>query len=161
MFKNEVILRVGGEPWTIGAVCLVVALVCFVVWIALLPSMARRMGSVRQMSSAEAARFTYAGTDTSYVKPRPQLAGPAAGRQWSVNMSIGDLRTAWRQKHYGLFFGAPLYVCLLPVAFALGGLALAFFMERTMPGLLFSVLPVLLVAMNGFMMWAAVFTRLE
>ena len=161
MFKNDVILRVGGEPWTIGAVCLVVALVCFTIWLIFLPSMARRMGAVRNMTGAEAADFVHAGTDTSYVKPRAQLAGPAAGRQWAVNMSIGDLRAAWQQQQYGLFFGAPIHFSLLAIAFGLCGVALAFFMQEAMPWLLFSSVPALLIAIYAFMTWAAVFTRLE
>jgi hypothetical protein len=160
MLENFVLFEVGGAPWTFAGVCLAFAGALFVVWLVLLPAMARRHGTIRRMTSDEAAKLSMVGITPSYDAPRPVVWGPAAGKQWRIDLSIGDLRSVWRRGDHAGFFGSSAFLALLPVAVALAGLATAIFADSAL-FLVFSGCALLMIAILAIMMWAAVYTQLE
>jgi hypothetical protein len=161
MSSNPVILHIGDSPWTRGGVCLAIAAVMFVAWIILLPIVARRFGEISRLTSDEAATLSMVGYETSYVKPEAIVHGPAAGKQWQVEITIGDLRAAWRARQYGIFVGLPAFSLLFSVATALAGLGWAAFVHATMIFGILGGFSALVTTIMLFMMWAAVYTKLE
>lgn len=159
MFENFVLFHVSGEPWTLAGTCLAFAGVLFLIWLVLLPGMARRHGTIRRMTAEEAAKLSMIGITPSYDAPRPIAWGPAAGKEWRIDLSIGDLRSL-RRRGDPAFFGSPAFLALLPIAVGLAGLAAALF-TRSALFLVFSGFAALLIAMLAIMMWAAVYTQLE
>jgi hypothetical protein len=160
MPKNAVLFQVGDSAWTLGAVCLITAAVLLVVWIALLPRVARQFGEVRRLTSEEAATLSLVGHQTSYVKPRPIVHGPAVGKEWAYSFTIGDLREAWRQRHYLIFFGLPAHAATFGLSFAVAGFGIAL-LTQAPPFLLLSGAPLPIIGIYLFMMWAAIYTKLE
>jgi hypothetical protein len=157
---NPVLFQLGTSAWTLGGLCVLVACVIFLLWLVLLPSMARRFGQIQSMSSEEAASYAFTGRQTDYVKPEPIVHGPAVGKEWQVSLSIGDLRSAWQRNDRRYFYGYSLYCMLITDSFGLAGFGLAF-STRIWPFLIFSGLALLVRSVNIFMMWAAVYTKLE
>lgn len=160
MLDNFVLTHVRGEPWALGAVCLAVAGVLFVAWLARLPGMARRIGTVRRMTTEEAAKLSMVGITPSYDAPRPIVWGPAAGKEWRVDLSIGDFRSLWRRGDRGMFFGAATFLAMLPLAVAVAGFGVALLLRSGL-FLTFSGVGALLIVVLLIMMWPAVYTRLE
>lgn len=159
--SNPVLFHVGDSPWTLGGVCLALAAVVFVAWLVLLPIVAQRFGDVSRMTSDEAATLAMVGYETSYVKPEPLVHGPAVGKQWSVTFTIGDLRTAWQARRYGIFLGLPAFGVMFFVAVAFAGLGLAAFVHGMVIFAITGGFSLLCTAIVLFMMWAAVYTKLE
>lgn len=163
--SNPVILHVGDSQWTLGGISLATGAVMLVAWIILLPIVARRFGEISRLTSEEAATLAMVGHETSYVRPEAIVHGLAAGKQWQVTVTIGDLRAAWQARRYSIFCGAsgvfshgfgggrvgrPGLCCARPRGDNLRD------SRRLLGG--FSAL---MSAMMLFMMWAAVYTKLE
>jgi hypothetical protein len=157
---NPVLIHVGTSAWTLGGICVLLGCVVFLAWLVLLPSMARRFGRVERMSSDEAASFAFSGTRTDYVKPEPIVHGPAVGKEWQVSLTIGDLRSAWQRKDYRYFYGYSLYCMLVTdgMGLAMFGYSLVAHVWVIMAFPAFCMLFRLIIA---FMMWAAIYTKLE
>jgi hypothetical protein len=159
--SNPVLFHVGDSPWTLGGVSLAIAGVLLVAWVVLLPIVAHRFGEVSRMTSDEAATLAMVGYETSYVKPEAIVHGPAVGKQWSLEITIGGLRTAWQTRKYGIFVGLPAFYVMLVAAVAFAGLACAAFNHQKMIFVVLcwcvAVFPIIML----FMMWAAVYTKLE
>jgi hypothetical protein len=89
--SNPVILHVGDSPWTLSGVCLAAAALTLVVWIILLPIVARRFGDVRRLTrrrsfmdvllgGAGVAQFV---TDLRHDSRSPKGTGPwLLPRRW-------------------------------------------------------------------------------
>jgi hypothetical protein len=159
--SNPVILYVGDSPWTLGGVCLAIAGVMFVSWIILLPIVAHRFGEVSRLTSDEAATLSMVGYETSYVKPEASVHGPAVGKQWQLEITIGALRAAWQAHDYGAFVGLPAFYIFGLVAIALSGLGVSAFVHAKIVFGIVGGFSALLTTMMLFMMWAAVHTKLE
>lgn len=161
MPRNDIVLHVNGEPWTVaglislaGALTLGFAVIAGVVIVWL-------WGTSRRLSASEAARVATHPAESSYVDRALVAHGPAAGREWGVSISIGDLRHAWHSGDYFKFCFVPLAQILL-----WGGISLLLFgltvgLQTWLPFGTVGVLSVPLTFLPLFMMWAAVNTKLN
>ncbi len=163
MPNNPVMLHIDGEPWTLGALCLIAAPVVFVLSIFLVVFTAKRWGTTRALSASEAAQVAMNPAEPSYVDRQVPIHGPAMGREWRVDYSASDLREAWRARDYAKFFGLPA-MSLLGVSagellcfgiYLLGGQKA--WMFWLLPN--FVLTPIALAPL--FLMWAAIYTKLE
>jgi hypothetical protein len=159
MLENFVVFHLQGEPWTFGAVCLVISGLLVVVWACLMPYMANRHGTVRRMTTEEAQRRVFIGTDSTYLTGEV-VAGPAAGKKWEVTFTIGSLRNMRERGDHALWFLLPAYVALVLAGVFAFGLGLAL-LTRDGWFLGFSGMALLIGAVIAFMMWASVYTQLE
>jgi hypothetical protein len=160
---NPILFHIGKSPWTLGGVCTALGIIMVLVWIALLPFVIRRLKiQARRLNAQEAATLAMTGHETDYVKPEAAVHGPAAGLEWQFECSIGELRAAWQQRRYGFFFGVPAFGGVLLVAIAMifeGGAIRA---TSSLAVLLWVFSPfALILGIYAFMMWAAVYTKLE
>jgi amino acid transporter len=158
--QNPALFQFAGSTWTLAGVCMVSAVVIFVLWLALLPMLTRRVGTSRRMSREEAAARSFAGVNKDFVKPEPFISGPAAGKEWEITFTIGDLREAWQNRQYAYFFGVPGYLALLGLAFIIGMTGAMLYL-RTWLMLVGIGFVLLILGIYLFMMWAAVYTKLE
>jgi hypothetical protein len=123
MPENIVVFHIGGQPWTLGGVCVALSVLCLAVWACLLPYFASRYGTVRAMTTEEAQRRVFIGTDSTSLTGEV-VAGPAAGKKREVEFTIGGLR-GLRERGDSLWFLLPAYAELIVVAMFLFGVGLA------------------------------------
>jgi hypothetical protein len=161
MPPNPVLFYVNGEPWRLAGVSLVTGAAMFVVWLALLAVMVRKYGQTRTLSAEEAAQVAIHPNEPSYVDRTIALRGPARGAEAQVSYSIGTLRAAWNTRDYWKFFGLPAFMFLCHVAFSLFIYGVGAAMQDWVPLVASSVVLVPMFVINGFMMWAAIYTKLE
>ena len=159
MLENFVLFHLRGEPWTLGGVCLVVSGVLVFAWACLLPYLASRYGTVRRMTTEEANRRMFIGSDTTYLTGEV-VAGPAVGKKWELEFTIGDLRRMRERGQHALWILLPAYMGLVLTGVFLFGLGLALVTREWMI-LSFSGGALLIGAIVAFMMWASVYTKLE
>jgi hypothetical protein len=121
----------------------------------------RRYSTGRALSEREAARVAMHPAETSYVDRTVAAHAPAMGKEWRVSMSIGDLRRAWHAKDYFAFLGLPSTVFLLCAATTLLLLGVSVAAKTWLIIGAASVVLVPIMAAGIFMLWAAVYTKLE
>jgi hypothetical protein len=110
------------------------------------------------MTTEEAQRRVFIGTDSTYLTGEV-VAGPAAGKKWEVEFTIGGLRDL-RERGDSLWFLLPAYAELIMVATFFFGIGLAL-LTRVWISLGFSGAAVLIGSIFAFMLWASVYTKLE
>jgi hypothetical protein len=160
VFDNFVLFHVRGGAWTLGGTSVALAVVMIVICLACLPLMMSRYGSSRRMSTSEAQRRSVVGHAPSYDPGHVVVAGPAMGKQWSYEFTIGSLRAMRERGEYFAFYLLPGYMIIFLSAFMIGGLGLAL-LTRGWPFLVFTGAIFLLILIPLFMMWAAVNTDLQ
>lgn len=161
--ENPILFYSGDSPWTLGGVLIVCAAGLAFTWVAAMPFVLRKLNiQGHRLDSQEAATLAMTGREPGYVKPQAIVHGPAAGMEWSFSFTIGDLRQAWHSRRYRYFFGLPFYSSLFPFAFCVA--SVGFFALRSDAFVVMCVVVGfcgLIILMIVFMMWAAVYTKLE
>ena len=160
---NYVVLYIGGEPWTLAGVCFFGGIATLVVWVVLIFLLTRRWGRMRALSTDEAARVAINAGDQSYVDRAVPIHGPARGVEAKVQYSASTLREAWHAKDYERFFGLPAMGLMGVFAFELIWFSCYLAGGPKMWPVVIAVNVILVpIALgNLFLMWAALFTKLE
>ena len=159
MLENLVVFHVRGVPWTLGGVCVAISGVLVLAWACLMPYVANRYGTVKRMTTEQAQRRVFIGTEPTYLTGKV-VAGPAAGKTWEVSLTIGGLRNLRERGEHGLWILLPAYAGLVLTGVFAFGLGLAL-LTRVWGFLGFSGMALLMGALVAFMMWASVYTQLE
>jgi Flp pilus assembly protein TadB len=158
MVENRVLFDIGGKPWTLGGVYMVLALALLVIGGSLFAVLLVRHGETRRLEGREASRVAF-NADRLGGELRP-IHGPAIGVERRMSFTIGDLRRARQAGDNLVFWGVPAFMTTLSAGF--GCLCLGGAVLTNTPVFLvgFIVLvPMFLIAC--FMPWAAVHTQLE
>jgi len=157
MPDDRVLLDVGGEPWTLSFVCLLLALASFVLSGILFALLVRRHGKIRRLTGREASSVAFNADKLGEVR---SIHGPAHGVEARVRFTIGDLRRAHQTGDRLLFWGGPAMMTTWSGGFGLLSLWGALVTGETMILVGYVVIiPLFLIAC--FMPWAAVYTKLE
>jgi hypothetical protein len=158
MLENRVLFDIGGKPWTLGGVCMVLALALLVIGGSLFAVLLVRHGETRRLEGREASRVAF-NADRLGGELRP-IHGPAIGVERRMSFTIGDLRRARQAGDNLVFWGVPALMTTLSAGFGflvLGGAVLA-----RAPALLSGLIVLVPMFLIGcFMPWAAVHTQLE
>lgn len=157
MPDDRVLFEVGGEPWTLSFVCLLLALASFVLAAILFTLVVRRHGKIRRLTGAEASSVAFNADKLGEVR---SIHGPARGVEARVRFTIGDLRRAHQAGDHLLFWGGPAMAVSWCGGFGLLSLSGALATGEAMMLIGYTLLiPMLLIFC--FMPWAAVYTKLE
>jgi hypothetical protein len=160
MLEDNVVFTIHGSAWHLTAVCFVTSAVLFVVWLVLLIRLLHYKGTSRWLSSEEAGQVAVYGS-VSTTHRTMLVSGPAVGKEWNLSLSIGDLREAWHKRDYWTFFGMPAFFLLVFLAFELCFFGAALGLRSWVPLVAVSALIVPMMLIFLFMMWAAIYTKLN
>jgi hypothetical protein len=161
MPENRIVLYVNDDPWTLarvfcfaGGAAIVAAflLVFFMLW---------RWGSSRKLSASEAARVATNPAESSYVDQALVAHGPAAGKAWTLDVSISDLRDAWHNRDYAKFFTMPTCQFLMWGGALVVTWGASVGTRSWIPFVAAAFLAGPAFLINVFMVWAAFFTKLK
>jgi hypothetical protein len=159
---NPILFRQGDSVWTLGGLMVALGIGLMLLFLALMPFVLRAIKVPKRiMTGAEAALGAMAAADFNDTKVDLIAHGPAIGVEWRFGCSIGDLRRAWHERRYGYFYGLPLYFSLWTTGagVVLVGSTLIY---HTWMFVLAGGIPVMSMQLAAvFMMWAAVYTKLE
>jgi len=160
MDRNRVLFEVGGSVWRISDFCwacgggLVLGfLLGFVVL--------RRYGKSRRLSREEAASVAMHAGEVSEVDRAVTYTGPAAGKEWEVSMSIGDMRKAYRDQDWFRFLGLGSVILITHVS---AGMLIWCLGELTGSKLIAGMgvgWALMFLGVCSFMWWAAIYTDLK
>lgn len=160
MDRNRVLFEIGASAWRISDFCwacggglvLGFLLLTVVLW---------RYGKSRRLSRKEAASVAMHAGEVSEVDRAVTYAGPAAGKEWEVSMSIGDLREAYHDQDWFRFLGLGSAVLTIHVA---AGMLIWGFGELTGSKLVAGMgvgWALMFLGVCAFMWWAAIYTDLK
>lgn len=161
MITDFIVFTIDGEPWKLTHVCWVSALVLFVLCGVMMTLLLRRFATGRILSQPEAARVAMHPAETSYVDQTLAASGPAMGKEWRVSMSIGDFRRAWHQRDYFAFLVPPSVTFLGCSSFGVLMFGMSVHVKSWGPFGAASLGLVPLILINFFMLWAAIYTKLD